>query len=149
MRPRPLLIVGIAVLVTGGAHADARLRLSPVKPLPTPAGPGSAEPNLSLGPGGRVYLSWLEMAADSSHQLRFSTLQDERFSPARTIATGAKGDWFVNWADFPSVIAVSDKELVAHWLERSGMGRYAYGVRVVRSRDAGATWSEPVTPHRD
>jgi hypothetical protein len=149
MSPKPLLVVGLTAFLTGGTPADAHLDFANVTPLASPAGPGSAEPNLALGPGGRVYLSWIELAADSAHQLRFSVLQGERFTPARTIATGAKGEWFVNWADFPSLLALNNKQLVAHWLQRSGMGRYAYGVRVARSNDGGVTWSEPVTPHRD
>jgi hypothetical protein len=39
--------------------------------------------------------------------------------------------------------------LAAHWLQRTGTGTYAYGVRISLSRDGGNTWSTPVTPHRD
>jgi hypothetical protein len=58
-------------------------------------------------------------------------------------------DWFVNWADFPSLRALDDGALVAHWLERTGSDTYAYGVRVARSSDGGTTWSASFTPHRD
>lgn len=148
---RPLCIgICLTAALTAGAHSPApQLELGAVTPLSTPARPGSAEPNLALGSGGRVFLSWIELTPDSSHQLRFATLQGNRFSAAQPIATGAKGQWFVNWADFPSVLAVSNTQLVAHWLERSGMGRYAYGVRVARSNDGGKTWSKPITPHND
>jgi hypothetical protein len=37
--------------------------------------------------------------------------------------------------------------LLAHWLQRSGEGKFAYDVRVAESRDAGATWTESVVPH--
>ena len=40
-------------------------------------------------------------------------------------------------------------DLAAHWLEREGTSTYAYGIRTVRSRDDGRTWSAPVTPHTD
>ena len=136
--------------LTAGAHSPvADLELGAVTALPTPARPGSAEPNLALGNGGRVYLSWIELTADSSHQLRFAALDGKQFGEARAIATGAKGDWFVNWADFPSMLALNNNQLIAHWLQRSGMGRYAYGVRVARSNDGGRTWSKAVTPHND
>ena len=142
-------IAALAVLC-GGAHNPVEsLEFGALKTLPTPASPGSAEPNLALGPGGRVYLSWLELAPDSGHLLKFAVLQNDRFGPARAIARGGRGEWFVNWADFPSVLAINNNQLVAHWLQRSGTGRYAYGVRVVRSNDGGATWTAPVTPHRD
>jgi hypothetical protein len=61
----------------------------------------------------------------------------------------AANDLFVNWADFPSLHAFENGHLVAHWLQKSGSGAYAYDVRLARSTDGGATWSAPVTPHKD
>lgn len=148
MTIRPFLGVALAVLLSGSSHSDgAPARFGAIRTLASPASPGSAEPNLSMS-NGKVYLSWIEMAADSGHMLRYSMLQGTRFTPARTIAAGPKGSWFVNWADFPSML-VTNNQMVAHWLERNGTGRYAYGVRVARSRDGGKTWSKAVTPHRD
>jgi hypothetical protein len=63
------------------------------------------------------------------------------------VASGT--DWFVNWADFPSVRALGDGVLVAHWLARVGEATYAYGVELAVSRDEGASWSAPIVPHRD
>jgi hypothetical protein len=60
-----------------------------------------------------------------------------------------RDDFFVNWADFPSITAGADGTLWAHWLERGPNGGYDYGVRVVRSDDAGRHWSDPWTPHED
>jgi hypothetical protein len=59
------------------------------------------------------------------------------------------GDWFVNWADFPVVMALEDGTLFAHFLAKSGPDTYAYGINVVISRDGGETWSDPVIPHDD
>ncbi len=147
---KPTLFVGLLAFFSGVAHnSTEQFEFGALRALATPAAPGSAEPNLSLGPGGLVYLSWIELGPDSAHHLKFATLGGQRFSAARRIAAGAKGEWFVNWADFPSLIALSKSHLVAHWLQRSGMGRYAYGVRVAQSKDGGATWSAPATPHRD
>ncbi len=109
-----------------------------------PAAGGSAEPNLAVGPSGRVYLSWVE-PADSGHALRFAVLESGGWSSPRTIASGRR--WFVNWADFPSLLAITDTQLVAHWLVRSSGAPYAYDVHVARSSDGGATWSAPVIPH--
>ena len=133
-----------------GTHNPlAPLEFGELRVLPAPAPPGSAEPNLARGARGAVYLSWIEQRADSGHALRFSVLRGERFAAPRTVAQAARGEWFVNWADFPSLIAISESQLAAHWLQRTGTGRYAYGVRVARSNDGGASWSAPVTPHRD
>ncbi len=120
--------------------------LPPAVPIESPAAAGSGEPNLSTAPDGRVLLSWIE-AEDSGHALRFAVLADSAWSEPRTIAQGA--DWFVNWADFPALIELSDGSLAAHWLQRSGAGAYAYDIRIARSTNGGATWSAPITPHRD
>ncbi|MGH9939862.1 MAG: sialidase family protein, partial [Blastocatellia bacterium] len=58
-------------------------------------------------------------------------------------------NWFVNWADFPSMIALPDGSLAAHWLVKSGTGTYAYDVNISRSFDGGKSWSKPFVPHRD
>ncbi|MGH7446917.1 MAG: sialidase family protein, partial [Longimicrobiales bacterium] len=69
------------------------------------------------------------------------------WSEPRVVAAGT--GWFVNWADFPSVVALGGDDLAAHWLKRSAAGTYAYDVMVSRSHDRGTTWSEPVRPHSD
>ncbi|HUG55382.1 MAG TPA: sialidase family protein [Vicinamibacteria bacterium] len=110
--------------------------------------PGSGEPNLAVTSDGRVLLSWIEPAGEKVHRLRLaSRTRGQPWSEPWTVAEGA--DWFVNWADFPSVATGPDGTLFAHWLARSGPGTYAYDVRVVASGDGGRTWSAPVTPHRD
>jgi hypothetical protein len=114
--------------------------------ITSPAGAGSGEPNLTVGPGRRVYLSWLEPVRDSTYAFKLAVRQGNQWSEPRTIARGK--NFFVNWADFPSVVALPDGRLAAHWLQRTGPGRYSYGVRVSQSSDGGVTWSPPVTPHR-
>ncbi|MDQ4079690.1 MAG: glycoside hydrolase, partial [Gemmatimonadota bacterium] len=99
------------------------------------------------GPHERVYLSWLEPTGDTAHALRFATLTGDQWSAPRTITQGSR--FFVNWADFPSIVVAPDNRLAAHWLQRSDTARYAYGVRVAQSFDGGASWSQPITPHRD
>lgn len=130
----------------GGAVVETASPLPAPIAVPTPAGTGSAEPNLSTGVDGSVLMSWVE-PSDSGHLLRFSVFDSASWSPPRTIASGS--DWFVNWADFPSLIQLEDSTLAAHWLQRTGEGAYAYGVRIARSDDGGSTWSAPVTPHDD
>ena len=119
-----------------------------VRPLESPASPGSGEPNLAVAPDGRVLLSWIEPAGEEGHRLRLASRAGAAgWSTPVTVAEGA--GWFVNWADFPSVTAAADGTLFAHWLAKSGKGPYAYDVRVSASRDGGTTWGRPVTPHRD
>jgi len=131
---------------SGAVLADFR-----VSEIPVPAAAGSTEPNLAKGPDGTIVLSWLEPAGEKNHgvkvRLRFSSLEPSGWSAARTVAEGK--DWFVNWADFPSVVPVSDTLWAAHWLVRKPGGTYSYDVAVALSNDAGASWSEAITPHRD
>lgn len=130
-----------------GDGAAAAAVLGALDTLPSPAGAGAGEPNLATGPDGRVYLSWLEPLADSGHALRFAVLDGGAWSEPRTIVQGT--NFFVNWADFPSLLPLENGALAAHWLQRSGAGRLAYDVRLARSTDGGATWSESAVPHRD
>jgi hypothetical protein len=111
-----------------------------------PAAPGSKSPNLAAGPDGTVVLSWLE-PDDAGHRLRYSILEGETWSAPRTVTHGE--DLFVNWADFPSVVPISDSFWAAHWLVLQPAGGYAYDVRFAISPDRGVTWSEPVMPHND
>jgi hypothetical protein len=115
--------------------------------LPTPAGPASGQPNLAVGRDGSVYLSWIERLPDQSFVLKFSRKQGAGWSTPQTIAAGR--NWFVNWADFPSLFVLPDGTLAAHWLVKSGPDTYAYDVHLARSVDGGKSWSEAVKPHRD
>jgi hypothetical protein len=112
----------------------------------SPAGPSSGEPNLAAGADGNLYLTWIE-AAGEGHVLKVSRWAGDAWSEPSVVSAG--DDWFVNWADVPSLTALEDGTLVAHWLAKSGPGTYAYGIRIAWSGDGGKTWSPPVTPHRD
>lgn len=139
---RPL----VALLGLGLTAAPLADPLTDLREIPVPAGQEPGQQNLTVGPDGRVYLSWIERLPDSSHALRFAVL-GASWSQPRTIASGR--DWMVNWADFPSMVVTSDNTLAAHWLQKSSRGTYSYDVRLAGSTDGGARWSAPVTPHRD
>lgn len=121
--------------------------LAQVRELSSPAGQGSGQPNLTASSDGRVYLSWIERHADGKVSLRFSTLEKGAWTTPAVIAEGA--NWFVNWADFPSMVALPDGSLAAHWLAKSDVGTFDYDVMIARSFDGGKSWSKPVIPHRD
>lgn len=138
-RLRLSLLVGLWVLPLWA--------LAQVRVLPLPAGPGSGQPNLAVGPDNRVYLSWIERLGEGRFSLRFVVQERDGWSAPRLIAEGA--NWFVNWADFPSIIALGDGSLAAHWLVKSGPGTFDYDVTIARSFDGGKTWGKPFVPHRD
>jgi hypothetical protein len=107
----------------------------------------SGEPNL-FAINDRVYMSWIENLKDTTHAMVFSTLKDGQWTQPITIAQGK--NWFVNWADFPSLAVFGDgKTMVAHWLQKSAKGTYDYDIQVAQSFDAGKTWSPPFLLNRD
>jgi hypothetical protein len=119
--------------------------LSPIRELPSPAGPASGEPQLHADVEG-VLLSWLDHGSHST-TLNFSPFGGGRWGAARKVSQGTNR--FVNWADVPSVIRLPDQTLAAHWLEKSGSGTYAYDVRLTYSKDGGRTWATSFIPHHD
>ena len=86
-------------------------------------------------------------AENGREALRLAVRAAGQWSEPRTIVTS--DSFFVNWADFPSLVALADGAWIAHWLARVPGGVYAYHVRLAVSRDRGATWSRPITVHRD
>ncbi len=136
-----------AIKLMGWLVLVADLTLAQVRELPSPAGQGSGQPNLAAAPDGRVYLSWIDRLGEGRFALRFSRREGDGWSAPQTIAEGI--NWFVNWADFPSMVVLPDGTLAAHWLVKRGAGAYAYEINIARSFDGGKTWSQPLVPHRD
>jgi hypothetical protein len=139
-----MLVVSVAVLVDAQEPRDTS-RPAVIERLASPAGPNSGEPQLSSSARGTL-LSWVERDGPKA-TLRFSERTARGWSAARDVASGT--DWFVNWADVPSVVRLANGELVAHWLQKSGADTYAYDVRLSYSKDNGNTWSPSFTPHSD
>ena len=141
------VIAMVAVLALAGATEIAARADWPltIVTLPSPAAGESAQPQLSASEHGLI-LSWIERAGPTA-TLKFARRTASGWSEPRTVASGS--DWFVNWADVPSVIGLADGTLAAHWLQKSGSGTYAYDVRLSFSKDDGKTWTPSVTPHHD
>jgi hypothetical protein len=115
--------------------------------METPAGSAARVPRLSAMPDGGIIMSWVEPAGDL-HVLKYAVLKDGRWQRDGIVAQGS--GWFVNWSDFPSVVAVNDAFWLAHWLVRQpGGGTYDYDIALAISNDAGASWRQIGSPHRD
>jgi hypothetical protein len=114
--------------------------------MEAPAGPGSGQPHLFAGPDERVGLSWIEPVDSSRDAFQYAAFDGSSWSEPKTVATGT--DWFVNWADVPSLRPLPDGRHVAHYLESSGPGVFAYDVRLTQATPDG-NWQPAVTPHRD
>lgn len=108
------------------------------------------EPNLHITDTGKAMLSWVEYLNDSTDVLAYANLEnDGQWSAPIIVAQGT--NWFVNWADFPSLVAFKGAEnhLAAHWLQKSAAGTYDYDVRIAQSPDGGKTWRPSFIPHKD
>lgn len=118
-----------------------------IRPSQSPTDADSREPDLSATQDGRIIASWVEKIGEKRYALRYAFRDQSEWTEPQTIAQGE--NWFINWADFPSVISMRDGSLAAHWLVKSGVGTYAYNVNIARSSDGGKTWSKPIVPHLD
>jgi len=119
-----------------------------VQKMSTPCKLGGAS-NLHITKDGKAMLSWIEYLNDTTDVLAFSTLIANEWSAPKIIAKG--NNWFVNWADFPSIVAYQENSnhLAAHWLQKSALGTYDYDVRIAQSFDGGKNWTPSFIPHTD
>ena len=155
---RALLLCSISLAATGCARQGDATSLQPkagssttaalvIRESESPTNGDSREPELNATHDGRIILSWVEKVDEKRYALRAAMRDSKGWSKPNTVAQG--DNWFVNWADFPSAIALGDGSLAAHWLVKSGKSTYAYNVNIARSNDGGNTWSQPIVPHRD
>jgi hypothetical protein len=135
------------VIVAVLASAASALGSPVVSDVGAPSVAGAGEPSLFAMRDG-LLLSWLEPVANTKEvALRFATYRSGRWSAPRTVAQ--RGDFVVNWADFPSIVEDANGALFAHWTQTSGDNDYACDVRLAISGDAGRTWSTPLLLNRD
>lgn len=116
-------------------------------PMEVPADSSSMFPALTFNPEGELLLNWL-YEPDTLSRLILSKLgPDQQWSAGKEIARGT--DWFINWADFPSLAANSKGQLVTYSLPKSSDDTYAYDVGLFQSTDEGDSWTGPIIPHHD
>jgi hypothetical protein len=143
---------GSAVLVCGVLLHAACSRSTAQRPVALKLEPlalGAVEPSLApqlTVTGDSAIVSWIETQGQTS-LLKFAQRIASGWSEPRTAASGT--DWFVNWADVPSVLRLDDGTLAAHWLQNTDVASEAYDLRIAFSKDAGTTWTSPVSPHHD
>jgi len=115
-------------------------------PLANPAGPGSLQPNWSVGPDGAAVFSWIEPGQAGGFSLKYAVRKSGAWSPAITIASNRH--FFHHPAEMPEVLALPQGRWFAHWVESPGGDSDAEYVLVSSSTD-GAHWSTPLQAHRD
>lgn len=120
---------------------------TPTAPMFTsPTGMGAQIPHLTTGGDGHLYLSWV-VETDGMATMQYARFDGKKWTDPEMIAGG--DNWFVNWADYPTMAADAQGNLIAHYPAKSGEGTYAYDVNVVLKPTGAGNWSAPVLPHTD
>lgn len=124
------------------AHADLQ-----VAPIELAIEGNAAQPSVAVDPKVGFVLTWQERGPERN-TLKFAVIDAGGEEIRRgTAADGA--DWFVNGADFPSLVVLDNGDWVTYWLQKTSQGTYSYDIRSIRSRDRGQSWDKPITIHRD
>lgn len=145
-----VLVLFLVVLALARPHSPTLADSGPtfaVSSLTSPAGANSSEPQFTIQ-GDRVILSWLEVTGERA-TLKFAERTGPGWSAPQAVYSG--NNFFVNAYDVPSVRALANGTLAAHWIEKNGADSDsdASKVRLSWSKDQGHTWSKPVSPHHD
>lgn len=140
MRYYFLIIFTAAVL--GGCNFS-----SGVERIQNPAQNQSSLPWLYTDNGGNVLLSWVEEAETEADSvlLKYSVYAGGEWVTPETIS--GSSSWFVNWADYPSIVAFRGDPIAAHWLRKIPGNTYSYVVNI--SLHTEGNWQPALTPHND
>jgi len=112
-----------------------------------PAETGSRFPDLTQDESGTIYMSWLTSIEEEIYALRYSKYGDNGWEYPETVMVDT--DFFVNWADFPSVIGRNGEAFAAHRLKKKEGGPYSYDVELLFKNSETRRWDQTVVPHRD
>lgn len=106
-------------------------------------------PNIHKVGTDKLIITYVQSDKEGKDALIMKTMEKGQLSSETTIASG--DNWFVNWADIPSIVSLNKKgtDLMAHWLQMSAEGTYDYDVRCSISNDSGSTWNDSFILHDD
>lgn len=128
--------------------ADASLAALRVTGLDWTPGAHSAQPSVTATPEGGVALTWQQKRGRDA-ELRVARFDAGSTTPLAQASIARGDDWFVNWADFPSLTVLDNGDWVSFTLRKSAGSSYAYDIHLQRSLDGGATWQPAVTVNSD
>ncbi|WP_421774681.1 hypothetical protein [Gracilimonas sp.] len=136
---RLLILLSVFLLVNGCSEtADIQLQ-----EIPSVAGNNSSLPSLYTDNTGIVFMSWVE-ERDNIADLNYATFKNNTWSEPSVIS--ADSTWFLNWADYPSIIGHNGQPMAAHWLNKKPGGTYAYDINISAYTNE---WSDKTIPHQD
>jgi hypothetical protein len=140
-----LLAAAVAVTSSSCGRSEPADWTVAVQRVESPAGANSSEPQVAVSDRG-VLVSWIERVGTTTY-LKFAERTASGWTAPITAASGA--DWFLSYADVPSVQRVADGTLVAQWLQTTDPIIEAYNLQMSYSRDNGKTWAPSFMPHHD
>lgn len=119
------------------------------QPLDLSQLPHAAQPNVTVDPhSGKFVLSWQARLRGGCAALQVAEMDlDGGLGAISEVARGC--DWFVNWADFPSLVVADNGDWLTHWLRKTAKATYAYEIVLSRSTNRGQSWSDPMLAHLD
>lgn len=137
--------LGVVLCVLPLASPVVALRVTPIAWTP---GPGSAQPSVTTTRDGDFALTW-QQKRGADAELQVARFDAQGVTPEAQTAIARGDDWFVNWADFPSLAVLDNGDWVSFTLRKSAGSTYAYDIHLQRSLDGGATWQAPVKVNDD
>ncbi len=146
MLPRPLLFVFCATILAAGCVEQRLPEFGESRPVIAPATASAYGPRITLTDESNAVLSWMQ-TGEETPTLRFAKYALDQWSDPMLAVEDDQ--MFVNWADLPSVTALSDDAYLAHWLSYTADAPYAYQILTSQSADGGETWSAAISPHDD
>ena len=107
--------------------------------------PKNSSESFLLSTNDNLFISWTEQVADSNF-LYISKLEDNSWSDKSIIKKGK--DWFVNWADFPSISYNEiSNSLFSFHLQKSSEETFSYDVNYHINQ--GSSWRDMQKIHDD
>lgn len=147
MRPTIIFTLLVTFLVSCQSGIE-QVDITKLRQITAPIAEISQTPNLVVSHKDEVYLSWTKGDYETGYALQYAKWEGAAWGEAETIVSGK--DWFVNWADFPSLAVRSDGSLAAHWLPKRAKGTYDYDVKIIQKRkEPAANWENPFVIHQD
>ncbi|MFB9053899.1 hypothetical protein ACFFVB_12505 [Formosa undariae] len=95
---------------------------------------------------GNAMLSWVTRLNDSTTQFNYSTLINQKWEAPKPIITGT--NWFVNWADYPS-ITENNGNLLSHFLKKSSNETFSYDIKLNVLPEGESEWETALPLHTD
>lgn len=134
-----LLLISI-FLFFAACSETKEIQLSEIS---SPSKESSSLPYLYTDNSGKIFMSWVE-ENNNMAELKYATYDNSNWSEPSLISSDST--WFLNWADYPSIIGKNGKPLAAHWLNKKPGGTYAYDINISTFK---GDWSPKLIPHQD